>query len=688
MRVGLLTTQFPDFTRAGGIAPPTARLARHVAAEMGECTVLLCRTERSPDGAMIRRYRESGIDLVTLDVEKHPFDPWWLQGQSSVRRQLESMSMDVVVAQEWHGLASLLTVGPPVCGKVVTWLHGGSMYDAFGGGRALGGSWQGIESELERIQVETSDVVVSPSKFLPDWYRSQGWSIPPDTCRVIRYHIETPPAEELARAREESSLALVFVGQLSRRKGLDRFFRVLEENRHLAPRVHVKIFGSPTEFPVKQVQRSLARLGFQGEVVAGLNTSQIWSRLTHYRTLLLAPSRLDNSPNTVYEAAVRGHHAFVWPANGAVELEEVFKGRVHAFTTLDEAISESESDRVMPLDIGDVNSSITGQWLEIFGNPESDRGFASQTPGVSNRHSSSNDCSVSIVIASRGRCEFLLNALRSMNHQVFRGGIEIVVVDDHSEIPYEEASLAAAAPSWPVHLIRNARQQGPSESRNIGASRASHPLLVFADDDNYLEPNHIQSLVTEWSRSGSPVVVAGHLHYETEEFPGPDTSLGSDSQVVFAGSHLMPLGLLHNVVGDTNFLIERTYFESVGRWDPAIAGTEDWEFLIRCTRSRSSISATMIPTVHYRRNQSGLASGVAWGPAMRQIDLALQADVVDPVHILGLCRALMHTSDAELPVGRALQAAAHKFRRGFKRNPVRTLRTTAVVLMSAVRGAR
>lgn len=688
MRVGLLTTQFPGLTRAGGIAPPTARLAHHIAAEMGKCTLLLCRTEHSPDEAMIRRYGESGVDLVTLDLEKHPFDPWWLQGQSSVRRQLESLSIDAVVAQEWHGLASLLTVGPPVCGKVVTWLHGGTIYDAFGSGRALGGYWQGIDSELERIQTETSDVVVSPSKFLLNWYRRQGWRIAGDASGVIRYHVEDPPAEELAQSTEASPLALVFVGQLSRRKGLDRFLGVLQENRHLAPHVKVEIFGNPTDFPVQEVQRSLDQLGFRGEVVWGLNTSQIWRRVSSYRTLLLVPSRLDNSPNTVYEAAARGHHAFVWPANGAGELAEIFPGRVHAWTTLDEAISIVESSQTMHSDIGVLNSAITAQWLEILGETDCDTDLATRSSAISNGGLMSNDTSVSVVIASRGRKEHLVNALSSIDRQVFQGTIEVVVVDDHSETPYDEESLSTAAPSLRFHLIRNKTQLGPSGSRNVGVDRASNPLLVFADDDNVLEPNHIQSLVTEWRRSGSPVVVAGLLHYDTEEVLNADVSYPPAAEAVFAGSHLMPLGLLQNVVGDTNFLIERTYFESVGRWDPGITGAEDWEFLTRCTRSRRSVSATMSPSVRYRRTQSGVNSGVAWGPALRHIDLALQDGAVEPAQILSLFRALMQSSDAELPVTRALQSAVRKFKRQFRRNPIRTVRTTAIILRSAMRRTR
>lgn len=198
--------------------------------------------------ALKKKYEGAGIRLFDLDGVEPATYPSWVSAQLAVRRALEPLELDHVIVQDWQGLGALLTAGPPVTGSVTSWLHGGQMYSTFGSGRYFSRFPEYIESELERHQVETSSHIVSPSKFLIDWYRHQGWSINPDGESVIFNLMEVPPDIQMARVGSPGKTVIAFIGSLTRRKGFDRLLDLCVRNRHRSNELEVRIFGVPLEY--------------------------------------------------------------------------------------------------------------------------------------------------------------------------------------------------------------------------------------------------------------------------------------------------------------------------------------------------------------------------------------------------------------------------------------------------------
>lgn len=163
---------------------------------------------------------------------------------------------------------------------------------------------------LERASVELAHAVVSPSAYLVDWMRDQGWQLPEQTFVIP--HVsragatgQSPVAPERAQANGVDRVA--FFGRLEERKGVRPFVGALNAlEPELLERLDVDFIGRPTPpWPVEvvremlseQTRRALRGLTFE----TTLDQHEALDRLRRPGTLAVMPSFEENSPNTVYE---------------------------------------------------------------------------------------------------------------------------------------------------------------------------------------------------------------------------------------------------------------------------------------------------------------------------------------------------------------------------------------------------
>src|SRR6266540_6641910 len=166
---------------------------------------------------------------------------------------------------------------------------------------------------LERASVELADVVVSPSGYLVDWMRGEGWQLPARTFVIP--HVsragatgEPPPARAPANGAER----VAFFGRLEERKGVRPFVAALNAlEPELLERLDVAFIGRPTApWPVdgvkellsEQARRALRGLAFE----TTLDQHEALEQLRRPGTLAVMPSFEENSPNTVYECLENG----------------------------------------------------------------------------------------------------------------------------------------------------------------------------------------------------------------------------------------------------------------------------------------------------------------------------------------------------------------------------------------------
>lgn len=115
------------------------------------------------------------------------------------------------------------------------------------------------------------------------------------------------------------------------------------------------------------------------------------------------------------------------------------------------------------------------------------------------------DAEVSVVVATYQRADLLpalLGGLVAQDDARF----EVIVVDDAStdDTAAVLARLAATAP-FPVRVLRQEGNQGPSAARNRGWRAATAPVVVFTDDDCVPQPGWLRGLIAGIER-GADIV--------------------------------------------------------------------------------------------------------------------------------------------------------------------------------------
>lgn len=185
---------------------------------------------------------------------------------------------------------------------------------------------------------------------------------------------------------------------------------------------------------------------------------------------------------------------------------------------------------------------------------------------------------VSILVRSMGR-KYLDRALRSIDLQTYPN-IEIVVVNalgpDHPEIastrarfPLRVVTKENTAPGQSLHLDR-------AEAANLALDSASGDWLLFLDDDDSIDPDHIHKLVT--ASRNAPERRAFHTGIACLDEQGVETGVIFDhtvDRVVLAAGNQLPI---HAV------LFSRALVALGCRFDESLNTYEDWDFWIQVSQ--------------------------------------------------------------------------------------------------------
>lgn len=198
-----------------------------------------------------------------------------------------------------------------------------------------------------------------------------------------------------------------------------------------------------------------------------------------------------------------------------------------------------------------------------------------------------SDTAVGVIIPARNPDIALWSAINSARSAFPRA--EVVVIDDGSDPPVAEI-LGSQATAHTV--LRLAESVGPAAARNAGAALSQEAILLFLDADDLLLPG-ITLLAHELERSGSRIAFGGVEVVRggaaaTLRLPSPHPFLNCESGI----SHLAGA-----------FLIERSLFEEVGGYDPALHFSENTDLVVRAVAHELSAGRGIVsiptPVVRY-----------------------------------------------------------------------------------------
>lgn len=172
---------------------------------------------------------------------------------------------------------------------------------------------------------------------------------------------------------------------------------------------------------------------------------------------------------------------------------------------------------------------------------------------------------VSVIIPTYNRKEYLRDTLDSLRNQIFpMGRCEVIVVDDGSVDGTEE--VVRGTFPFTVRYLKQ-ENKGDALARNHGAQRSEADVLVFLDDDMIVAPDYLSHLIYEfeqgvdrvqivvgvahlWLKDNNPLVHSAYKPPNSAEGPSsveiPFAEVCSNNMAVARKSYLS-LGMMHDL---------------------------------------------------------------------------------------------------------------------------------------------
>ena len=123
-----------------------------------------------------------------------------------------------------------------------------------------------------------------------------------------------------------------------------------------------------------------------------------------------------------------------------------------------------------------------------------------------------NTFDASVIVPTYNRIESLVDTLDSLAKQEYDASLfEVIVVDDGSSDGTQE-TLAKSDHPFLLRVISQ-ENQGSAVARNTGAQSASGRILIFLDDDMWVESDYVGGLIEEHNKYPMVVGMGTELPY-------------------------------------------------------------------------------------------------------------------------------------------------------------------------------
>ncbi|MGF1656974.1 MAG: glycosyltransferase [Verrucomicrobiales bacterium] len=465
---------------------------------------------------------------------------------------------------------------------------------------------------MEKVAVQLADTVISPSYYLLNWLREEGWCWQGEA--FVQQNILTAPAEEKAPASgasdQECITELVFFGRLEFRKGLKFFCDALDELTEdpLMARLRLTFLGPEAELIVgysrygpRDYLRDRHDKGnwpWEMEILSAYDSQSARAYLRAGNRLAIMPSTQDNSPYTVLEALLDGIPFIAGRTGGIPELihpEDVPRVTVPTFDPANQALrygkllARAIGERIKsPLEHRArwaIDPERTRQcwvdWHEAFAREKVRRLASPIEKKTSTAQVISEPAFFSVCIPTFNRAKLLKQAVDSVLRQDY-SNYEIIVVDDGSTDPdaveyLQHLEQDFARKDW---LVLRQQQGFPSRARNYAAANARGDFLLFMDDDNVAEPNELSVFQAAIHAAAADVYTCGCMYFREYGEPRPADVF---ARHIPLGSPIH-LACLDNVQSDTNCVWRADGFRKIGGFKVLNElGYEDYEIINRAS---------------------------------------------------------------------------------------------------------
>ncbi len=394
----IITSELIGLFKNGGIGTSMTGLAETLAKAGFPVTVLYTGGYSTPEAELVAwRTRYAGIDirldwicfenivgLAGATTEAGMVTPWL------VWRYLQDYPFDVIQFNDCIGDGALALamkrLGAAFADSVLcVALHSPSQW-VFEAEHILPETpLLAAMNHNERLSTRCADLLWSPSYYLLDWIRANGFAIPEGATYVQQYAIPSTdlfgagsPPLATAPIAAFKPREIAFFGRLEERKGLRLFCEAIGRmhNALADAGVTVAFLGKPGTIGTIGSNAYIAAQarGWRcaWRIETGLGQAEAIAWLRDRQGLAVIASPVDNSPCTVYEALAFGIPFVATRCGGIPEIIAAEdQGRVlfdHDAASLSQVIEHALRDGIAPARPAQPQEAIRATWAETFAN--------------------------------------------------------------------------------------------------------------------------------------------------------------------------------------------------------------------------------------------------------------------------------------------------------------------------------
>ncbi|GAB4479680.1 MAG: hypothetical protein Kow0088_20810 [Anaerolineales bacterium] len=624
--------------RNGGIGTACSSLGETLAKAGHDVTLLYSLgtyTETNPVDYWIHWYKEKNIQFVPFPENSMGVKldaPFYISRSLEIYQWLKGKSFDLIYFPEWRGRGYHTVVakhqGLAFHNTIIcVGIHSPTLWERQGNHEYLNQLAQVEMDFMERQCVALADAVISPSQYMLNWAKSEGWELPTHT--IVQQNILPGHLRKASVDQETITIIpneLIFFGRLYYRKGLilfcDALDRLKNERSIKVEKItflgkSVEVDGIPSD---EYIRKRAEKWPWQLNILTNYNQQEATQYLSKAGGLTIIASLVENSPYTVLECLGAGIPFLTSNVGGIPELiheddretvcfapnpEDLFQKIVHV---LEEGIFPARP--AVPFD------ETEKKWLDWIDESTKLQQGGEDTPD-------NERPLVSICLTHYNRPQFLKQALMSLQRLTYPN-YEVVLVDDGSNKLEGLYYLKVLKPYFEAKGWQIIRQQNKylGAARNTAARHARGEYLLFMDDDNIAKPFELDVFIQVAKKTKADILTC-----VMDLFVGDCPPRGSRAYWIPLGA-CVTAGAFKNCFGDANALIRKDVFWKLGGFTEDYGiGHEDWEFFSKAVLQGFKLEVVPEALYYYRQSRSGmLRSGDMYLNHRRNIRPYLEVD--------------------------------------------------------------
>ncbi len=236
--------------------------------------------------------------------------------------------------------------------------------------------------------------------------------------------------------------------------------------------------------------------------------------------------------------------------------------------------------------------------------------------------------SISLVVCTRNRGHYLLDALRSYEMVSTNLNWELVIVDNGSSDSTSTVLSEFLSRTSIQAQVISEPQAGLSRARNTGWQNASGRIIAFSDDDCYLQSDFVDAVWRNFVEAQLDYLGGKVLLYDPADFP--ITIQLRESRFELPPGSFIESGLIHGA----NMAFRREVLQALGGFDEMLGagthlpGSDDTDLISRASAAgfRGAYDPRPVILHHHRRRTAAQVNSL-----MRAYDIGRGAHYIKSV---------------------------------------------------------